>query len=118
MFWASAVLSTILTCALASATRNYPDGKINVHIFSHTHDDPGWLKTIDQYYYGSNTTITDAGVQYILDTVLMALQRDGERKFTYVEMSYFQVGMVQHGMSLHEKSYIYAFNLALIAMVY
>lgn len=32
-------------------------GKLNVHLVSHSHDDVGWLKTIDQYFVGSNNSI-------------------------------------------------------------
>lgn len=33
------------------------DGKLNVHLVAHSHDDVGWLKTIDQYYVGSKNSI-------------------------------------------------------------
>ena len=30
---------------------------ITVHLVPHSHQDVGWLKTADQYYYGSNDTL-------------------------------------------------------------
>ena len=53
-----------------------PD-KLNVHLICHSHDDVGWLKTVDEYYYGSqrqrwsgDTENQRAGVQYIIDSVV------------------------------------------------
>jgi len=45
-------------------------GVLNVHLIAHSHDDVGWLKTPEEYYYGANNSIQHAGVQYIYDTVL------------------------------------------------
>jgi len=67
-----------------------PDSnKLNVHLVPHTHDDVGWLKTVDQYYYGSNTQHQKAGVQYILDSVVEELIRNKARRFIYVETAFF-----------------------------
>lgn len=63
--------------------------KLNVHLVPHTHDDVGWLKTVDQYYYGSRQSIQKAGVQYILDSVIQALIRNPKRRFIYVETAFF-----------------------------
>ena len=30
----------------------YDPEKLYVHLVPHTHDDVGWLKTVDEYYYG------------------------------------------------------------------
>ncbi|XP_031478230.1 probable alpha-mannosidase At5g13980 isoform X2 [Nymphaea colorata] len=66
------------------------EGKINVHLVAHTHDDVGWLKTVDQYYVGSNNSIQGACVQNVLDSVISALLADKNRKFIYVEQAFFQ----------------------------
>eukprot|EP00850_Spirogloea_muscicola_P002507 SM000009S23636 [mRNA] locus=s9:1224350:1238286:+ [translate_table: standard] len=51
-------------------------GKLNVHLVPHSHDDVGWLKTVDQYYVGSNNSIQ--------------LLENSDRKFIYVEQAFFQ----------------------------
>ncbi|CAH1973774.1 unnamed protein product [Acanthoscelides obtectus] len=65
------------------------EGFINVHLVPHTHDDVGWLKTLDQYYYGSRTQTQNAGVQYIIESVIDALAKDPNRRFIYVETAFF-----------------------------
>ena len=60
---------------------------LNVHLISHSHDDTGWLKTVDQYYRGSNRARfgvneenQQVGVKYILDTVVKELLFDSSRR--------------------------------------
>ncbi|XP_060838044.1 lysosomal alpha-mannosidase-like isoform X2 [Rhopalosiphum padi] len=65
------------------------DGYLNVHFIPHTHDDVGWLKTVDQYYFGTNSSIQLAGVQFILDSVVNELAKDPNKRFIYVETAFF-----------------------------
>ena len=63
--------------------------KLNVHLVPHTHDDVGWLKTVDQYFYGARSNIQKAGVQYIIDSAVNSLLQNPNRKFIYVETAFF-----------------------------
>jgi alpha-mannosidase len=63
---------------------------LTVHLVPHTHDDVGWLKTVDEYYSGANNSIQHASVRNILNSVVMSLQQNPARKFTYVEQAFFQ----------------------------
>ena len=66
---------------------------INVHLIPHTHDDVGWIRTADEYFWGVRLRVEKmqgpGQVQYILDTVIMALEQDPKRKFVYVEIYFF-----------------------------
>ena len=64
---------------------------LNIHVVPHTHDDVGWLKTVDQYYTGQNRTIQHACVRDILDSVVPALLENEHRTFVYVEMKFFSM---------------------------
>ncbi|MEQ2231273.1 hypothetical protein ILYODFUR_037820 [Ilyodon furcidens] len=46
------------TCGYQSCHATKPT-MLNVHLVPHTHDDVGWLKTVDQYFYGGRSQITN-----------------------------------------------------------
>ncbi|KAE9552439.1 hypothetical protein FO519_004347 [Halicephalobus sp. NKZ332] len=64
------------------------DGKVNIHLVTHTHDDMGWLKTADDYFNGFHNDQVKVGVQYIIDTMLDGLKRNKDRKFCYAEVGF------------------------------
>ncbi|GER45572.1 alpha-mannosidase [Striga asiatica] len=86
------VLCVLVECKymVYNTSQGIVPGKINVHLVPHTHDDVGWLKTVDQYYVGSNNSIQIACVQNVLDSLIPALLADKNRKFIYVEQAFFQ----------------------------
>uniref|UniRef100_A0A8C5FED1 Lysosomal alpha-mannosidase n=1 Tax=Gadus morhua TaxID=8049 RepID=A0A8C5FED1_GADMO len=84
----STVISLLLESLTSSCHATVPN-MLNVHLVPHTHDDVGWLKTVDQYFYGGRNDIQHAGVQYILDSVVGQLLQNPERRFIYVETAFF-----------------------------
>ena len=70
-----------------------PARSLTVHLVPHTHDDVGWLSTVDQYYYQH--------VQHIITSVVQGLKRVPERKFVYVEQAYFQRWWRQQNEDIH-----------------
>jgi lysosomal alpha-mannosidase len=72
---------------------NCPDfsndpGVVNLHLVAHTHDDMGWLKTADDYFTGFHNEQVNVGVQFIIDSVVNALKRNPDRKFSYAEVGF------------------------------
>uniref|UniRef100_V5I8C0 Lysosomal alpha-mannosidase n=1 Tax=Anoplophora glabripennis TaxID=217634 RepID=V5I8C0_ANOGL len=55
--------------------------KLNVHLIPHSHDDLGWLETVDKYFYKE--------VQYVISSAVEALERNPSRRFIQVETAYF-----------------------------
>ena len=81
------VLGSAFECRF-NATVNQE--KLQVHLVPHTHDDVGWLKTVDQYYYGHKNYIQQACVRNILDSVISQLRENPSRRFIYVEIAFFE----------------------------
>lgn len=95
------MLAALFFCALGAASslphrapyntssRRVP-GAINVHLVPHTHDDVGWLKTVDEYFTGSRNTITHGNVNAILTAIVKELAWNPDRKAIYAEQAFFQ----------------------------
>lgn len=84
----------------------YPkqDPEVWVHLIPHSHDDVGWLKTVDQYYTGANPDgYSPASVRDIITTVMAELIKDERRTFTQVEIKFFSMWWNEQNNTIKEE---------------
>ena len=71
------IFSVWLLCCVAFSSRSEAS---TVHVIPHSHCDPGYGKTYEEYFTGE--------VKNILDTVLVALQDDPHKRFVWGEVCF------------------------------
>ena len=72
-------------------TREHQDKLLTVHLVPHSHDDLGWVKTMDEYYSGGQMGTQHASVGSILDSVVHELSKDKKRRFCYAESGFLEI---------------------------
>ena len=101
-------LALLLLCTLlmvVTANKYQNDSMIYVHMIPHTHDDVGWLKTIEEYYYGKGNGGSQSmiGIQYIIEAVINELIADSEKRFSWVEVGYFYRYWINQNQEFKDK---------------
>ena len=81
LFWFAMVWVVSCSFSFRKTLAEEGDG-IVVHVVPHSHTDPGWLLTSEDYY--------KRHVKKILDGVLSQLEADPERRFAWAETCFFE----------------------------
>ncbi|OAF69774.1 hypothetical protein A3Q56_02473 [Intoshia linei] len=83
-------MKILILCLILSSLNYYKTSQVKtVYVIPHSHDDVGWIRTIDSYYYGVDKDKKNVGVKYILNSIYRELQLNEDFKFIYSEMAFF-----------------------------
>ena len=69
---------------------------INIHVIPHSHMDPGWLKTPEQYY-------DSEAIEGIFDTIVKELSENSKKTFVINEIYYFKIWYTSTSYEQKEK---------------
>lgn len=69
--------------------------KLHVFVVPHSHNDPGWLMTFEEYFA--------ARTKSILDTIVNSLSEKKTRKFIWAETSYLSLWWKQDSKEMRSK---------------
>ena len=75
-----------------------------IHIVPHSHNDLGWLKTVDEYYTGRGigSLYTDGNVKKELTSIIESLSKNVDRKFTWANIKYFSMWWSEQSEEMKE----------------
>ncbi|KAE9549642.1 hypothetical protein FO519_007149 [Halicephalobus sp. NKZ332] len=65
-------------------------------MITHTHDDLGWIITVDEYYSRLKPKMLPVGVESIYNTVLIELERDPSKRFSFAETGFLTRWVESH----------------------
>ena len=69
--------------------------KLHIFVVPHSHNDPGWLMTFEEYFH--------ARTKGILDTIVNTLSEKTSRKFIWAETSYLYLWWKQASGNMRNK---------------
>lgn len=83
--------------------------KLQVFVVPHSHNDPGWLKTYDEYYEQTTKSILTSMLNYLSENTGMT--------FIWAEISYFSRWYDKIGPDQKKTVKTYVFTMAIVSIL-